>query len=544
MRQSLFGTPLAYPRSQGTVLIVEPSAGFNVSQPETDLPLGQTPESVNYLMRDGAIEPRSRLSTVNITPRPMATTVTGGMEAVSSLGTVYPIISGTTTMAWYSQGSWSRLSYVGSFVPNGTATDYFDFTQIYHPRTDEMLAVAACQSYQTLLCWSVGTTPVFSTLSQAPRARFITSFDNFLLGFNIRDVGSAQSRYVQRVQWSDRGNPENWTTVISGFEDLLAAKGEGTRIMDMDNRVILFFEGEIWVGYRTSGAASFAFEPLDRTMGTRFSWTVAKTPLGLIFLGNDYMVYLLPKEGGSAQPIGKATQRRIRDTIDVPEYSHAVYDEQSNLYRLFYPVRGGTGLPTAELVFNLTEGTYAPQTYANATGTRSLTRGFPAYLQNATAGITWDDIATAGWTWDNIPYTWDQMQSTSTRVNKTVFLGSSDGTMYHLSSAYSTDDGTPVEARWRSGALGGDSPEHLKHVNQVKVDGISNPGSTVTIRVSRDQGTTFDSGQSVAMPVSSNQTQVTAWVNTVARYPTVELTTEDIGSRFYRLWVPMRPGGQ
>lgn len=543
-RQSLYGTGVAYPRSRQTVLIVEPTLGFNVSQPETDLPIGQSPESINYFMREGGLEPRSRLSTVNTNPRPMATAVTGGMEAVSSLGSVYPVISGTTTWAYYSQGSWSRLSYVGSFVPGGSSSEYYDFTQIYHPPTDEMLAVAGCQSYQTLLCWSVGTTPIFSTLSQAPRARYVTSFDNFLLGFNIRDVGSAQSRYVQRVQWSDRGDPANWTSVVAGFEDLLAAKGEGTRIIDMDNRVILFFEGEIWVGYRTSGVASFAFEPLDRTIGTRFSWTITKTPLGVIFLGNDYMLYLLPKEGGSATPIGKAVQRRLRTVIDVPELAHGVYDDNNNWYLLFYAKRGGTGLPTEGVAFNLTEGTYAPITFDNATGTRSVTRGFAAYLQSATAGLTWDDLSTAGWTWDTIPYTWDQMQSTSTRVNKTVFLGSSNGTMYHLSSAFSLDDGTPVEARWRSGALGGDDPEHVKYVNQVRVDCVSNPMSTLTVRPSPDQGATFTSGQSVSIPVSSNQTQVTAWVGGAARYPTVELTTEDIGSRLYRLWILMRAGGQ
>ena len=539
MRTSLFGQPVTFPRSEQTVFLVEPTIGFNSAQPETDISLGQTPEMQNFEMRDGALEPRSRLSTVNTNPRPMAEAVTGGMEAVSSLGSVYPVISGSTQWAWYSQGSWSKLSYVGSFVPTGTGTDYFDFTQIYYPTTDEMLVVAGCESHQSLLCWGIGAT-VFSTLSEAPRARYLASLDNFLVAFHIRDVGSAQSRYVQRVQWSDRGNPANWTSFIAGNQDLLDAKGEGTRIMDLDNRLILFFENEIWVGYRSTGVASFTFEPLDKTTGTRYSWTVAKTPVGLVFLGNDFMVYLLPKEGGGAQPIGKALQRRIRETIDAPTRAHGIYDEAKGLYRLFYPERGGTGLPTREVQVNLTEGSFALQAYSP----RSLTRGFAAYLQSAAAGITWDELSTAGYTWDTIPYVWDQMGSSATRVNKTVFLGTSNGTMYQLSSAYSLDDGTPVESKWRSGALGGGDPNMVKCVNQIRADCASNPMSTITLRVSRDQGATFDTGQAVSIPVSSNQTQVLAWVNTTARYPVFEVTTQDIGMRLYRFWLAMRSGGQ
>ena len=534
---------LAAPRSETTVLLVEPTVGFSVAQPETDLALGQTPESINFYMREGGLEPRSRLSAVASNANPLGLSVTGGFEAVSSVGTPYPLISGTTRWAYYSQGSWSALSYVGSFVPSGGTTDYWDFVQIYDPPTDEMLAIGACESYQSLCCWGIGSTTTFSTLTEAPRAKFVAAFDNFVMAFNVRDVGSAQSRYVQRIQWSDRGNPRSWvlaTNSLAGFEDLLTAKGQGTRILEMGNRVILFFEQEIWQGYRTAGASSFAFEPLDKSVGTRFSWTIARSPAGLMFLGNDFMIYLLPEDGGSAQAIGKAIQRRLRETIDAPENAWAAYDESLGAYRLHYPIRGGGGLPSKELVLNLSEHNWAPQDY----GSRKLTRGFSAYLQSAADGITWDALTTAGYTWDTLPYTWDQMQSTSTTVNRTLFVGSSAGTIYQLSSTESLDDGTVVEAKWRSGALGGDTPDRIKAVNQVRVDCQATNSSQVTIRASRNQGVSFDAGQAVTVPTSSQQTQITGWMQTPARYPTIEVSTENIGMRLYRLWVAMRVGGQ
>jgi hypothetical protein len=541
-KRTRFGAVLAAPRSATTVLLVEPTVGFSVAQPETDLLLGQTPECSNYFMRDGGLEPRSRLSSVVSNPNPLGVAVTGGVEAVSSVGSFFPLISGTTNWAWYSNGSWSALSYVGSFVPGGGSTDYWDFTQIYDPISDEMLAIGGCESYQSLCCWQIGSPVTMSTLTEAPRARYVAAFDNYVLAFNVRDVGSNQSRYVQRVQWSDRGNPRSWTLATSslaGFEDLLTAKGQGTRIMELGNRVILFFEQEIWQGFSGSGAASFAFEPLDKSVGTRWSWTIARTPAGLMFLGNDFQIYLLPKDGGQAQAIGKAVQRRLRDTIDAPENAWATYDESLGFYRLFYPTIGSGGLPTHELALNLAEQNYAPQTY----GSRKLTRGFPAYLQSAADGITWDELVTAGYTWDTLPYTWDQMQSRSTTVNRTIFVGSSAGTVYYCSSADSLEDGDPVEATWRTGALGADTPDYIKAVNKILVDGKATISSAVTIRASRDQGVTFDAGQQVSFPISSQQTQATAWVTTPARYPTIEVTTEDIGLRVYRLWVQMRTGG-
>lgn len=548
-RQSLFGHPLPFPRSKTTVLIVEPTLGFNASQPETDLPLGQTPEVVNFTMRDGALEPRSRLSTVLTNPRPMAITVTGGYEAISSLGTFYPVISGTTRWAWYSNTSWSVLSYVSangiSAPPSGATTDYYDMTQTYYPVTDEMLVVGANGSYQTLFCWSVGST-LLSSMTGAPRAKYVTTFDNFVLAFNIRDVGSAQSRYVQRVQWNHRGSPMLWSgsTTLAGSEDLLSARGEGTRIMELDNRVILFFEQEIWQGIRNPYPNTFVFSPVDRTVGTAFSWTIVKTPLGLVFLGGDYNIYLLPKDGGVATPIGNAVQRRLRTTIDSPDKAWAVYDAGRNTYQLYYPVRGGTNVPTKRVDLNITDGTYTLHSFVVGGVTRSLTRGFPAHLQSATAALTYDDLTTQGYTFDTIPYTYDQMGSAASVTAATIFLGSSDGTMYHLSSIATTDDGTAVEARWRTGALGPETPESVKMVNQVRVDGQAEIMSAVTVRASRDQGANFDPGQALTFNATSNQTQVVAHLSVPARYPTIEVTTEDIGIRLFRLWVPMRIGGQ
>lgn len=235
IRRTRFGTPLGIPpRSAQSTLIVEPTLGFALNQPETDLRPGQTPECSNFLMREGALQLRPTLSTYTANENPVGP-VTGGATIVSSTGSFYPLVSGATQLAYYSTGSWSSpLSYVSAggmdTPPSGDSMDFTDITQIYDPNVDDMVGLVAYQSYQTLYAWQSGQT-VFSSVTSAPRARYITTFDNFVLALNVRDVGSVESRYVQRVQWSDRGNPMQWDAAaansLAGFEDLLDAKGQG-----------------------------------------------------------------------------------------------------------------------------------------------------------------------------------------------------------------------------------------------------------------------------------------------------------------------------
>src|SRR3990167_1998119 len=241
---AFYGVPLQIPnRSLTSLLIVEPTLGLDVSQPSVDAPLGSTPQSENYIMREGGLEPRGMLTLRDSNPQPMATVVTGGWEFQDTQNNRYPVVSGTTQLAWYSNASWSVLSYVSAGgvddAPAGSATSYWDATQCYYDLRDEHLAILANGSYQSLYCWQSNTT-LFSTLTGAPRARYVTSFDNYILAFNIRDSSSANSDFVQRVMWNDRGSASSWTGGISGFEDLLAMKGQGTRIVAQDNRIVLF----------------------------------------------------------------------------------------------------------------------------------------------------------------------------------------------------------------------------------------------------------------------------------------------------------------
>jgi len=501
----------------------------------------------NFMVRNGGLEPRPALSQHTATSNPMAVLVTGGQEIQSSLGTRYNLVSGTTRFAWYSASSYSPLSYVasagGNAVPSILTAERVDMAQIYEPINDEMLAVmSATSSYQTLFCWKAGAT-IFSSLTQAPRARWIAPFDNFLVAANVRDVVSAQSKYIQRVQWSDRGNVFNWTTGLSGFQDLLDANGGIQRIIAQEARLVLFFENEIWVGFRAAFPNTFQFQVLDKAVGTPYGLTCAETPKGICFLARDFMVYLLPKEGGPAVKIGQAVHRELQRMIDSPDLAWALYDPATSTYQLYYPTRAGTGLPQRSLWLNVETGAWAPQRFDQVEGQRNLTAGWTGLLATGQAGLTWSDLSGV-YTWATLPFTWAQMGPINQYGNQAVYTGSSNGTVYYLNSAATGDDGTPVTCKWRSSALGADDPAHQKVVNGFRLDYDAAAVSTVSVAVSRDMGETFDSAFTLGLAQANQQMTAQGYPYTGARYPVFEVRTNDRFLRLLRYWLAIRSGGR
>ena len=546
MRQTRFGFPPTKVRSEATAMIVEPTLGYIASQPPTDLPLGASPRSENFLGRDGGLEPRATLSQHTANPNPLGGQVLGGVEIQSSLGSRYNLISSISRWAWYSAGSYSPLSFVSSggvsIPPSATTLDRIQFSQIYEPTNDEMLGVGSyTSSYQTMFCWKAGTT-IFSALTQSPRARWNAALDNFVVAANVRD--SSGSKYIQRVQWSDRGNPFNWTTGLAGFQDLLDAKGGITFLAAQEARIVVFFEQEIWTMVRGTFPNTFQLAPLDRAVGTPYGKTVVETPKGLIFLAKNFEVYLLPKDGGAALHIGENIHKHLRDTIDFPDNAWAVFDNLTETYQLYYPARAGTSLPQRSLWLDIETGAWWPQRFDQVDGSRNLTAGWTGLLTTGTAGLTWSTLSALGYTWSSLPYTWAQMGPTSVAGQQVTYAGSSSGTVFYFNSAGTSDDGTTVVNRWRSGAFGGENPELQKTVNGFRMDYSAAAMSSVSVAFSRDQGATFDAPFAVSLAQADDQMTAVGYPYSVGRYPQFEVTTTDRNLRLTRFWVAMRMGGR
>lgn len=474
-----------------------------------------------------------------------ATPITGAYELASVTNVRTPILSSTTRWEVYGQSAtpngWSVLSYVSSFgysdPPVLATTEYWDFTQVYSAERDENWAIGAAGSYQTLYATQSDTT-VFSSITGAPRARFVATLDNYVVAFNQRS-GSAD--FVQRVQWNDRGSVSSWTGGLSGFQDLLDMKGQGTRVVTADNKLLLFSDQEVWQGVsRGDDVFIFAFSPYDSSRGCPYSWTVCTTPLGTMFLGKDYQVYLLPKGGGSSRPIGQRLHRSIRDIIDQPGRAWAVYDNTNSQYQLYYAIKGGSGYPQRAVYLDINAGSWAPQSFDRVGGNISLTRGTEVALSST--ATTWTMLTNAGVTWASLNMSWADLAGSS--EIRSVLAGSSVGTAYYFSSNATSDNGTAVQSKWQSTGLVGDDARQQKTVTEWRVDYQANSASSLTVKFSPNAGGSFGNQTALDLPAVSNITQSTAFPYFAGRYPSFEVSSEGYRYRLFRMHTYYRRGGR
>ena len=542
------------PSSLESILILEPVLGLDVSHPSVNDKPGSTPYSINYIIRDGGLEPRPMLSYKSSNVVPIDITL-GGAEIVDVTANRYPVVSGSTQVAWFSTGSWSGLSYIVSQLsvysggvnqpPAGGTLAYYDFCQIYDPPSNQNMAVFGNGSAQSLFCWQSGTT-VFSTLTGAPGAKFVTAFNDFLVAGNV--VGGL----VQRVQWSDRGSNSSWTGGLSGFADLLDMRGQIQRIATQETRLVIFSEYEVWEGLPAAFPYVFTFDPIDRSVGCPYSWTVSNTPIGQIFLSSDYNVYLISKWGGPARSVGDTVQKYIRENLNHPERAWATYDRTYNQYQLYFPTQGGSGYPQQALFLNVGKVQYSPlitqigdgawalQQFDPVGGRLSLTRGFEAQL--ASTGTTWSTLSTTMITWANLAMSWAALGGVSEL--RATHVGSSAGTQYFLNSTATSDQGIACRSIWRSSALFGFEPNRQKTMNRIRIDYQTGSASTLSLEASRNQGASFDPAISMALPANSQLSEAVAHFYTAARYPMFQISSEAQRYRIYRFWMNVRAGGR
>lgn len=541
-----FGIPLPIrQKSSQSVFVVEPTLGIDVSGPSVDAPLGSTPGSDNYIMREGGLEPRPMLSLRGTASQVLGSTPCLGVyDLVSVTNSHYPVWSGRTRMAVYGESGtpngWSVLSYVAAYGVNEppalAATEYWDADQIYSADRDENWGLFAAGSYQSMYVTQSNTT-VFSTLSGGPRAKFLCSQDNYVLAFNVRE-GTAD--YVQRVRWNDRGSASSWTGGLSGFEDLLSMKGQGTRIVAADDRVVLFSDQEIWQGVQRDFPFVWHFAPYDSSRGCPYSWTVAKTPLGIIFLGKDYQVYLLPKGGGPSQPIGQRLHRSIRDLIDQPGRAWAVFDNTTGQYQLYYPIKGGSGYPQRAVYLDINSGAWAPQSFDRQAGGISLARGAEIFLSSS--ATTWGGLGARSIRWADLNQTWADLAGASEQ--RAILTGSSVGTLYYLNSNATSDNGTAVESKWPSTGLMGGDPTRQKTVTEFRMDYQGDSSSSVTVSFSRTLGASFDVQVGLNLPAVSGISQAVAFPYFSARYPSFQISSEGQRNRIFRFHLDHRESGR
>ena len=516
-RRSKFGFPSPQPNdSRYTARLVPLSIGVRQNDAWPLQAPGSATSMTNFYPLDGAIAPRSRFSSVN-TIRSLGT-ITGIAARYQADGTAQSLwVSDLTRHGiMQSNGSISVASFVSAFglgvtgVP--TANYHWHYAQVYYGPVNENVLIAApgYGSYGTLTMsyQTSNNKPLYSYITGAPAAQCVGAIDNYVVAWNINAGGA----YPNRVQWCARGNPSAWTQEGSGFEDLLEMKGFGNRVIGtQDGRLLLFTTNEIWYGVPAAYPAQFQFYPLERTVGCRAGMTVCDTPLGVIFYGSDLQLRLLPHGGGVSQPISGPIQDALRSFAPgiANNLSWGVFDAHRNLYHLFVdPTLGGSHRC---FVVNLATGEWGHMIYSTQ---QRIGAPFVAPTTSAIAG--------------------------------SLFFGNSNGTIATDNSAISREDGGTVTSTWESAIIGADLPGNYKQLLEAQIDYRMPSAShaTLTVLVSGDGGTTYESSTRTVSLTNTLAGRVQAQMYRGGALPTLKISSQDTGYELHRVDVTMALGGR
>lgn len=478
--------PPTNPTSRLSVQRVIPIAGFS-PLPQGTAPLGSLSSGQNVWIREEGLEPRERLSRVGTNIFNAAPT--GAFLYDDIAGVQYPVVASARTIGYLDGDAWGALLYVSgtsNLPPTGDQTNLWFGTSVYLERADLNLGILT-NGINPLFAWNGPSSSTgFSTLTEAPIAKDVALLDNSILAWNIRELSST-SRFVQRVQWCVGGNPEDWTGIGSGFEDLVDMRGEGTRIFTQGDEAVLASTEEIWVGRVIGGPFRFQFAPLSRSLGIPYARAALQTPLGLFWLGPDFMVYRLA--GRQIEPIGLPIQRDLRETLKSPQNAFFSYHPQIGAVTIHYSAAAGAAADRA-WTYHVSPQAWTPQRFATG-----LAVGFVG--PTASSATTWGGlIGTMG----SQGFTFNELLGVTGADS--AYLLSSTGTAWRFDASATSDDGATV-LHSATLPLGLDAFRRFDfHETRLKIAAPS--ASSLSVGFSGDGGSTVPVEMNLAISASSH----------------------------------------
>jgi hypothetical protein len=489
------------------VEIIEPTLGLNTSQPEIDLQPGESPDAENFIVDDGYLRPRSGLSLFadSYTSLGQAVPVLA-YEYQSVDGSFTPVVASSATVLTYGVGaadSWSTLSYCVRYTGatadtlSGNSTLPMGACVVYEPNADENWLVFT--NGHNIPKFSIPSTGTYSEVSDFASvesyAKYCYAIDDRLCFFHCADSATT---FATRVRWSERGNPSKFSTVGAGYQDIMDMKGEGTGVAVREIDALLFSTDEIWVQRPRRDNFAYDFLALSRGLGTRYHRSIVNTPIGTVFMGNDFMHYLV--SGSQIVPIGQKVHAYLRDNIADADYAFALYNKRYRRYEFYYRESTDADRPQHALYFDIDNASWTQQT-------------FPFGLA---AGIeTAQSLLGRAWSWDDLPGTWNEMSSTWNRAitpgakgeQRDVLILSSTGSSYRFRSAQGTDDGSTITCRWISHGLNATDATRKTSLDQIWAEYKADEAGAYILETRGVQSDTWGSASTVTYTQASSGDQ-------------------------------------
>ena len=510
-----------------------PTSGFTWGPGTTFAPPESIVSGQNVWVLDDILQPRYKVSNSSFSGKVVANASNVTNQGLSSLTSVvlgaflyndavgygYPVV-GTNKNFFIgmaagdagtsSKFSFSQLSYVsstGSSISPSIgalgANDNWFGTNVFSASRGSSLGVWVGDDL-TYTYSQPGL--VYSLLTGAPGAKDAVTYDNRAILWNTRTIADPIGVPI-RVQWHVAGEPEDWTGIGSGFEDLVDAVGAGTRAFVQNDTAYFATEREIWRGRKVGPPYWFQFTPVTRSVGVPFPRAGLSTPAGFVWLGADYMVRLMV--GETIQEIGVGFQDLLQQTIATPQTAFFTFNLDLNQLRLFYSTARADALssvglnqfPQASITLDMRTGRWFRDVYSHW-----FHRGYSddANLSNLS------EVGGVG----------------GYKLNTTelLFTSAATGGQFGEFSGEDMNSSTVTEEAV-FGPLHTSDPRHLKTLREVRIDHGYVGSPAFQLSVSANGGSSYSETKTI-VPTSnvSIPQQSLATFDTTARYHTLRVT--------------------
>jgi hypothetical protein len=309
-----------------------------------------------------------------------------------------------------------------------------------------------------------------------PKCRFLIDFKGYLVLAYVIDGDT----YFARVQWSDTGDPEEWTTGNADSTNLLEDSLEITGLARFGDFLAVHKESAIYLGQLVNTSEVFRFTRKETGAGTIAQGSIQNLPDGTqIFLARDGFRLF---NGVTSTLIQSSIIDELRDTVS-PQWAYrasSVLVRDLDEYWCGVPT-GSQEDPETVYKYNYRTGQVYKDERSNLTSMA---------LYRRTESEAWDDDSN---TWDSDTTRWDSI--TELALFRAVVFGDSDG-VSTLRSTSANDVSTAIDSIWDTKDFTISDIDETKDIgNLVRWKGLDvwAKGDTVTAYYSTDSGSTWNS---------------------------------------------------
>jgi hypothetical protein len=308
-----------------------------------------------------------------------------------------------------------------------------------------------------------------------PKAKYLLDFGTYLVLAHVIDGGTT---YPSRVQWSDTGDPENWSTGSAGSKNLLEDSLEITGLNRFGEFICVHKESAIYLGQLVDTSEKFRFSRKETGVGTIANGSIQNLPDGTqIFLARDGLRLF---NGITTSLIPSPIIDELRDSMS-PQYVHkavSVLVRDLDEYWVGIPI-GSQTLPETIYKYNYRTGQVYKDPYTNLS-TMSLMK--------RVSDEAWDDDSDS---WDSDISTWDDVEELA--LHRQVMFGDISGNTM-LRTTATNDGSTAIDSIWDTKDFTIDDVSKGFNLGQlVRWLGIDiwAKGNSVTLYYSTDSGVTW-----------------------------------------------------